>query len=136
MSRRDQQRIHQRRYEEKWKKEKARLIGILSEGRGCALCRSFKNLEIDHCDGRNYVLKNISSVKRIKKYLEEYESGVALRVLCRKCNALSGGGVRYGDNREEYQPVVDQVDYAELQEVDVAEADDADLDPELNDCPF
>lgn len=114
--------IYQRRYEEKWKRVKAELIGKLSDGRGCALCGSFKNLEIDHCDGRNYVLNKISSATRTKKYLEEYESGVPLRVLCRKCNALSGGGVRYGKNRSEHEPEAELID--EITELDLVDCDE------------
>lgn len=90
-----------RRYADKFKVLRQELIQSISNGAGCNICGSFKNLEIDHCDGRSYVLNKLSSVQRVKKYIEEYQKGVALRVLCRRCNAKSGGGLRYDSSRKD-----------------------------------
>jgi hypothetical protein len=64
---------------------KTHLINAL--GDRCDLCGSGEALEIDHVDGRKWRLSSVSSHRRWKRSLEEFENGVRLRLLCRSCNA-------------------------------------------------
>lgn len=44
-------------------------------------------LQIDHVDGRDWDVTKHGQWTRIRRYLREFEEGVRLRLLCRKCNA-------------------------------------------------
>jgi len=43
-------------------------------------------LEIDHVNGRDWEPRKMSSLGRVNRYIREYESGVALQVLCKSHN--------------------------------------------------
>ena len=66
-----------------------RLAIIDRLGGQCAKCRSKKNLEIDHINGRNWDLAKKSRWSRVVIYEREEKEG-KLQVLCRKCNKLKG----------------------------------------------
>jgi len=69
---------------------------VVELGGVCAYCGdSGIPLEIDHPDGRTWRARETSQLQRVKLYRRELESGVRLRVLCRSCNARTGGGRRY-----------------------------------------
>lgn len=75
------------------------LLRVLSPGRRCALCgvrkRSHASLEVDHVHGRDWVLTSHSQLGRVRRYWREYRAGVALRALCRRCNARGVRGARW-----------------------------------------
>lgn len=79
------------------------LIRQLSPGRVCcSRCRRFlreKDAEVDHVNGRDWQARNLSSATRVRRYVAEHAAGVPLRVLCRSCNARTGGGLRYAQKR-------------------------------------
>lgn len=60
----------------------------------CAHCRrrvrQLARLEVDHVDGRDWQPRDFSQGERVDRYWREYRAGVALRALCRRCNAQLG----------------------------------------------
>lgn len=69
------------------------LIAILAPDGRCALCGTkprTKRLQIDHVDGRDWTPRNHNAWIRAARYWREFESGVRLRALCKRCN----GGYR------------------------------------------
>ena len=65
---------------------------IATLGGRCAECgrRGEAQLAVDHVNGRGYEARKLSYVTRVRRYYEEYRSGVQLRVLCKKCNGWDG----------------------------------------------
>lgn len=47
-------------------------------------------LEVDHVDGRDYEVRALGGATRIKRYLKELDSGVKLRILCKRHNGNDG----------------------------------------------
>lgn len=64
-------------------------------GGECALCGSTKRLEIDHPEGRNWSVTNFCGLTRVLRYWREYNEGVPLRCLCKKCNSRDGQARRH-----------------------------------------
>lgn len=58
-------------------------------GGKCLFCRSRKNLELDHINGRDWDPAKKSRWSRIVIYEREAKEG-KLQVLCRRCNAKKG----------------------------------------------
>lgn len=60
-------------------------------GGKCASCGTKgtpkNSLEVDHVNGRDYDLRKMDSSWRIAVYEREEREGVALQVLCKRCNA-------------------------------------------------
>jgi hypothetical protein len=59
---------------------------IVALGGACTWCGTTNDLEVDHILGRTWVARNLSSISRARRYWEEYNTGVPLRVLCSSCN--------------------------------------------------
>lgn len=59
-------------------------------GGKCAECGTEMGLEIDHMDGRDWVVGKLPPLPRVKRYWQEFFRGVRLRVLCRSCNGRDG----------------------------------------------
>jgi hypothetical protein len=83
-----------RNYHAEWLKTKSRLnvrrnFLIIKLGGQCRLCRSTKNLELDHPDGKNWEARKFSPQMRMKRYEEDYENG-QLDLLCKSCNCRDG----------------------------------------------
>lgn len=86
-----------------------RLIHVLCQLKGMAWascwgdrCVAIYDLEIDHPTGRkpsdrnrNPKHRRKSYPARVRDYWLAFARGEPLRVLCRSCNARSGGGRRY-----------------------------------------
>jgi 5-methylcytosine-specific restriction endonuclease McrA len=66
------------------RKKRAELIELL--GGQCALCGSTDNLEIDHINGRTWLVRKVDPSWRVSIYWAEYRSGVPLQCLCGDCN--------------------------------------------------
>lgn len=62
---------------------------IMQLGGKCANCRTRKNLEIHHKNGRLWEPWKTSRWRRIKRYEQEAKAGL-LEVLCSKCNKKVG----------------------------------------------
>jgi hypothetical protein len=74
-------------------RQRAKLIEIL--GGRCAFCSATSQLEIDHPNGRKMVNhhpdhRKKSYAARIREYWMEFASGIALRLLCKRCNSKDG----------------------------------------------
>ena len=73
-------------------------------GNRCASCSATEEggtqLFVDHIDGREYEVRRVASHTRMKRYLDEYRSGVRLQLLCKACDpdqngkGLKGAGER------------------------------------------
>lgn len=74
-----------RRWYFSWQDKRDELIQKL--GGKCAYCGTRRQLQIDHVDGRNYVLREMSYSRRVRRYLEEFAAGISLQVLCKSCNS-------------------------------------------------
>jgi hypothetical protein len=64
----------------------------------CACCQrdlSPDLLEVDHVNGRAWLLRKLNRWARVARYWREFLAGVELRALCRHCNARLGGTRRY-----------------------------------------
>lgn len=55
-------------------------------GGKCAVCGTAHQLSVDHLDSRDYEVRELSSQARMKRYLEELEARVPLRLVCRDCD--------------------------------------------------
>lgn len=82
-----------------WERDKlwaqsARVALIVRLGGRCDDCGDIAELEVHHKDGRDYSLRELSQAGRVRRYISEESAGVALGVLCRRCNARDGGGRR------------------------------------------
>jgi hypothetical protein len=84
-------------------KRRADLIVELAPDLCCAECglqvHDARELQVDHVDGRDWCLDDYSPSVRYARYWREYLAGVLLRALCGMCNAIDGGGRRYGYDR-------------------------------------
>ena len=69
-------------------KRKAELVALL--GGKCEVCGSTENLTVEHKEGRDYQVRKLSSLMRLKKYKEEFLAGVKLAVRCLSCNSADG----------------------------------------------
>ncbi len=47
-------------------------------------------LHVDHEDGREYEVRELGGVQRIKRYMAELDQGVKLRLLCKTHNGCDG----------------------------------------------
>lgn len=59
-------------------------------GGECRKCGDEEDLEIHHVDGRAWEPRNLSSLRRAKRYWREYLAGVRLEALCARCNGWDG----------------------------------------------
>lgn len=70
------------------------LLEVLTAGepacQHCGAAAELEALEIDHVDGRTWRWDGINFLDRIRRLWREYYAGVALRALCRRCNASEG----------------------------------------------
>lgn len=76
---------------------RVQLLAILSPQERCALCQAAtpaEELEIDHVKGRTWCGRRLNFLDRIRRQWREFERGVALRALCRSCNASDGARLR------------------------------------------
>jgi hypothetical protein len=82
------------------KRRKDELVALL--GGKCEVCGSVEMLTIEHKDGRDYCIRKLSSLQRLKKYKEEFLSGVKLALMCLSCNSSDGNywSQFYEDNPE------------------------------------
>lgn len=71
-----------------YRRRRDALLALLSDS--CELCGSTENLTIEHPEGRDYSIRELSSFQRVKKYLEEFMVGVKLAVRCLSCNSSDG----------------------------------------------
>jgi 5-methylcytosine-specific restriction endonuclease McrA len=58
---------------------------IKDMGSICVKCGSDVKIEIDHIHGRDWDVKRLNRLSRIKKYAQEWKEG-KVRLLCKKCN--------------------------------------------------
>lgn len=69
------------------------LLEVLAPSGQCAGCRALhplELLEIDHPEGRTWYGRALNFLDRIRRQWREYDRGVALQALCRRCNASDG----------------------------------------------
>jgi hypothetical protein len=69
------------------------LIEALSPDGRCAGCGAEhepEELEVDHADGRTWYGRALNFLDRIRREWHEFDGGIALRALCRTCNASDG----------------------------------------------
>lgn len=69
---------------------RAALLKEIAPNGKCDICGAKGSLEIDHVKGRDWTLSDVSKEQRVAKYWKEYDNGIALRGLCRSCNASDG----------------------------------------------
>lgn len=69
-----------------------RAVLVLVLGGRCARCGcvDLARLEVDHVDGRCYMVEDEDSYHRTLRYMEEYRQGVRLQALCKRCNGRDG----------------------------------------------
>jgi hypothetical protein len=67
-------------------KERAELISLL--GGRCArkACGTDWNLCFDHVDGRDWKIRAVNQRTRVRRIRAEWERGVRIRLLCKRCN--------------------------------------------------
>jgi hypothetical protein len=73
------------------------LLEIVAPDERCARCgrqHQLEELELDHPEGRTWRWSQINFLDRIRRTWREFDDGVALRALCRPCNA-SDGALRF-----------------------------------------
>lgn len=78
------------------------LIDALAPDGRCAECNEqvgSSALEVDHVDGREWMIEDVSPSVRVATYWREFEAGVPMRALCKPCNGSDGGRRRYGRKR-------------------------------------
>lgn len=73
---------------EYYHREHERLLAKL--GGACARCGKTKHLHIDHPAGRDWEPYKVSAHCRVRRYWREYNLGVPLQVLCKKCSGWAG----------------------------------------------
>lgn len=61
---------------------------------GCGAPTPVEALEVDHRYGRTWDGRRLNFLDRIRRQWREFERGVALRALCRSCNASDGARLR------------------------------------------
>lgn len=87
------QRVH-RQQNESVKKRRRDLIEDLAPDLACAECgdvvENASLLEVDHVDGIGWSHRALSSSARVSRYWRERRAGVAMRAVCRSCNARDG----------------------------------------------
>ncbi len=69
------------------------LIEAISPEGDCSVCGrklELEDLEVDHADGRTWYGRDLNFLDRIRRQWREFDDGVALRALCRSCNASDG----------------------------------------------
>lgn len=78
------------------------LLEALAPDSRCACCGAvyqLEDLEVDHVDGRTWRGRALNFLDRIRRQWREFDRGVRLRALCRRCNASDGarrtGKARY-----------------------------------------
>lgn len=77
------------------------LIRLLAPDCRCAICLlvfDVGELEVDHMNGRLWLVGEVSSHIRVARYWREYKAGIPMQALCRTCSAR-GGGRRYNGER-------------------------------------
>lgn len=73
------------------------LLRLLTPDRRCAHCgrhRAWRDLEVDHVDGRTWHKHLLNCRDRVTRYWREFASGVRLRALCKSCNSSDGQRLR------------------------------------------
>lgn len=79
------------------------LVRLLSSDLRCAVCgevHPIERLDIDHMDGRLWLVEKVSPSVRAARYWREHKAGVRLRVLCHSCGGQDGGRRRYDVARD------------------------------------
>ena len=69
------------------------LLEVIAPASRCASCgaaHDVEDLEIDHPNGRTWACRALNFLDRIRRQWRELDAGVALRALCRRCNAIDG----------------------------------------------
>jgi len=69
------------------------LLEVLAPDARCRKCGRYhplEALEVDHQQGRDWYGRALNFLDRIRRQWREYDAGVALRALCRRCNASDG----------------------------------------------
>lgn len=63
-------------------------------GYECKKCGTLGDLTIDHVNGLDWGVKHseVCHETRVNLYLREYEHGVPLQILCKRCNSQKGRG--------------------------------------------
>lgn len=79
---------------ETYRKEMDALIKDM--GGKCVKCGSEERLEVDHIYGRDWDLKKVHIVQRVRKYRGEWEQGKT-RLLCKHCNMFRWKEEDYND---------------------------------------
>lgn len=79
-------------------KRRRELVRILAPDQRCGECGDVcyvDALEIDHVNGRLWLVEDVSPSVRVARYWKEHRAGVPLRVLCKPCSGRDGGSRRY-----------------------------------------
>lgn len=53
----------------------------------------------DHIDGKKWHVRSANQMTRLLRYIAEFQAGVALRILCKKCNERDGAQQRGAGHR-------------------------------------
>lgn len=78
------------------------LVELLSPFGRCDECGirfALEEIEVDHADGRTRYGRSLNFLDRIRRHWRELDAGVALRALCRRCNAIDGNRRFHGRPR-------------------------------------
>lgn len=86
----------------RWAKAKRKELFRVMGGR-CAECKTRKDLQFDHPNGRDYDPARLSRWSRMTRYIRDWKAG-NLRPLCGPCNRRDGGGRRYSPYRATFRP--------------------------------
>ncbi len=83
-------------------------------GGQCAVCSSTRDLEIDHVEGITWQHERLNWLDRLRRYVEEFRRGVALRLLCDSCNGARNQHV-YGtaEDRRTRDEVIEELERAD-----------------------
>lgn len=79
------------------------LLCVLAPEWKCAKCgvvHGVEDLEVDHVNGRAWSGRAVSRLQRAKRYWSEFLAGIALRALCRSCNAVDGAHRRWNQAKK------------------------------------
>lgn len=69
------------------------LVEALAPDGRCGECDrvlDHEDLEVDHADGRTWYGRALNFLDRIRRQWREFDTGVPLRALCKRCNVADG----------------------------------------------